>query len=313
MDFTHVDSSGNVAMVDVSAKPGTLRIAKASGHILMRRQTIGQLSCDGVPKGNVLTTAKLAGILAAKQTAHLIPLCHQLNLSWVDIVFDVREDHIAIEATVKTKESTGVEMEALTAVSVAALTIYDMCKAIDNSMEISSIKLQKKTGGKSNSLLDYRPKTSILVLSDSIASGRAEDRSGKLLRDGFELAGCTIGEVRIIGDNRDEINSVIDEWVATGIELIVTTGGTGLGPRDVTVDVLSSKFSQKLPGIEQALFSWGQGKTKTAMLSRLAAGMVGTSLVICLPGSAGAASDAIEVLVPAIFHAFAMIKGDGHP
>lgn len=312
MGFTHLDSSGSVAMVDVSGKPGTLRIARASGHILMQPETVQLLSHDGLPKGNVLTTAKLAGIMAAKNTAHLIPLCHQLNLSWADIVFDVKADRIMIEATVKTRESTGVEMEALTAVSVAALTIYDMCKAVDNSMEIGSIRLEKKTGGKSGHTAAYRPKTSILVLSDSIAMGGAVDRSGKLLREGFEVAGCPIGEVRVIADNKDEIVAVIDEWSASGIELIVTTGGTGLGPRDVTVDALIPKFSKRLPGIEQSLFSWGQGKIKTAMLSRLAAGMVGSSLVICLPGSAGAASDALEVLVPAIFHAFAMIKGEGH-
>ena len=260
----------------------------------------------------MLTTAKLADILAAKNTAHLSPLCHQLALSWVDIVFDVQDDRIAIAATVKTKESTGVEMEALTAVSVAALTIYDMCKAVDKTMEISSITLQKKTGGKSTSTVAYRPKTSILVLSDSVASGQAVDRSGRLLREGLEGAGCLIGEVRVIADNNDDINAVIDEWVAAGIELIITTGGTGLGPRDVTVDVMNQKFSRKLPGIEQALFHWGQGKTTTAMLSRLVAGMVGSTMVICLPGSSSAVQDALEVLVPSIFHAFSMIKGEGH-
>ncbi len=312
MEFTHLDKSGNIAMVDVSGKPGTLRIARASGSILMQPETIELLVLDALPKGNVLTTAKLAGILAAKNTAHLIPLCHQLNLSWAEIVFDVQSDRIVIVATVKTKESTGVEMEALTAVSVAALTIYDMCKAVDNSMEIGSIRVEKKTGGKSQDQDGYRPKTSILVLSDSVSSGRAVDRSGKLLREGFEAAGCPVGEVRVIADNQEKIVAVIDEWSLAGVELIVTTGGTGLGPRDVTVDVLLPRFSRRLPGVEQALFNWGQGKVKTAMLSRLAAGMVGSSLVICLPGSTGAVSDALEVLVPAIFHAFAMIKGDGH-
>ncbi len=312
MEFSHLDRSGHLAMVDVSAKPGSFRTAQATGYIVMQLATIALLTQESLPKGNVLTTAKLAGILAAKNTAHLIPLCHQLALSWVDIVFDVQDDRIAIAATVKTKESTGVEMEALTAVSVAALTIYDMCKAVDKTMEISSITLQKKTGGKSTSTVAYRPKTSILVLSDSVASGQAVDRSGRLLREGLEGAGCPIGEVRVIADNNDDINAVIDEWVAAGIELIITTGGTGLGPRDVTVDVMNQKFSRKLPGIEQALFHWGQGKTTTAMLSRLVAGMVGSTMVICLPGSSSAVQDALEVLVPSIFHAFSMIKGEGH-
>lgn len=312
MSFTHLDKSGDITMVDVSGKPGTLRVARASGFILMQPETIELLSLDGFPKGNVLTTAKLAGILAAKNTAHLIPLCHQLNLSWADIVFDVRKERIVIVATVKTREATGVEMEALTAVSVAALTIYDMCKAVDKSMEIGSIKLETKTGGKSSATEGYRPKTSIIVVSDSVSSGRAVDRSGQLLREGFEAAGCPIGEVKVIADNQEEIIAVIDEWTAGCVELIVTTGGTGLGPRDVTVDALLPKFSRRLPGIEQALFNWGQGKTRTAMLSRLVAGMVGSSMVICLPGSTGAAGDAIEVLLPALFHAFTMMKGEGH-
>ena len=299
-------------MVDVSGKPGTLRLARASGCIVMQPATIELLLQEALPKGNVLTTAKLAGIMAAKNTAHLVPLCHQLNLSWADIEFDVQKDRIVIVATVKTKESTGVEMEALTAVSVAALTIYDMCKAVDKSMEIGSIILEKKTGGKSHQPEGYRPKTSILVMSDSISSGRGIDRSGQVLREGFEAAGCPVGEVRVIADDQEEIVSVVDEWTAGGVELIITTGGTGLGPRDVTVDALLPRFSRKLPGIEQALFNWGQGKTKTAMLSRLAAGMIDSSMVICLPGSTGAVSDALEVLVPAIFHAFAMIKGEGH-
>lgn len=312
MSFTHLDKSGDITMVDVSGKPGTLRVARASGFILMQPETIELLSLDGFPKGNVLTTAKLAGILAAKNTAHLIPLCHQLNLSWADIVFDVRKERIVIVATVKTREATGVEMEALTAVSVTALTIYDMCKAVDKSMEIGSIKLETKTGGKSSVTEGYRPKTSIIVVSDSVSSGRAVDRSGQLLREGFEAAGCPIGEVKVIADNQEEIIAVIDEWTAGCVELIVTTGGTGLGPRDVTVDALLPKFSRRLPGIEQALFNWGQGKTRTAMLSRLVAGMVGSTMVICLPGSTGAAGDAIEVLLPALFHAFTMMKGEGH-
>lgn len=312
MTFTHLDNSGNIAMVDVSGKPGTLRTAQASGYILMQPETIELLARESLPKGNVLTTAKLAGIMAAKNTAHLVPLCHQLNLSWADIVFDVQKDRIVITATVRTKESTGVEMEALTAVSVAALTIYDMCKAVDKSMEIGAVKLERKTGGKSSQKDTYRPKTSILVLSDSVSSGRAIDRSGVLLRQGFEDAGCPVGEVRVIADNSEEIISVLDEWSANGVELVITTGGTGLGPRDVTIDALLPRFSRRLPGIEQALFNWGQGKIRTAMLSRLAAGMVGSMLVICLPGSPGAAGDALEVLVPALFHAFAMIKGEGH-
>jgi molybdenum cofactor biosynthesis protein MoaC len=299
-------------MVDVSGKPVTQREATASGEIIMQPETVRLLEQERLPKGSVLTTAKIAGIQAAKKTAHLVPLCHQLNLSWVDIAFDVREDRIGIRATVRTRESTGVEMEALTAVSVAALTIYDMCKAVDKSMEISGIRVDRKSGGRHEVTADYRPRTTILVMSDSVSSGRSADLSGKILMEGLETAGCRIEGMTIIPDERSEISSVIDRWVAEGIELIVTSGGTGLGPRDVTIDVLQQKFTRRLPGVEQALFQWGQGKIRTAMLSRLAAGIIDRTIVIVLPGSPGAAKDALEVLVPGIFHAFSMLRGEGH-
>jgi len=312
MEFSHLDSSGMVRMVDVSGKPPTRRDARASGWIAMRPETARLLEREELPKGNVLAAAKIAGILAAKQAASLIPLCHQLNLSWVDLSFEIGEDRVNIAAVVRTRESTGVEMEALTAVSVAALTIYDMCKAVDRSMEIGGIRLEEKTGGKHQTSTGYRPKTSILVMSDSISSGKASDRSGAMLRDGFAAAGCPIGEVAVVPDEPDEIAAIVDRWVEQGVELIVTSGGTGLGPRDLTIEALVPKFTRRLPGMEQALFQWGQGKIRTAMLSRLAAGVIGRTMVICLPGSTGGALDALEVLIPGVFHAFAMMDGEGH-
>lgn len=312
MEFTHLDTGGMIHMVDVSGKPGTHRIAEASGEIRLQAETIRLLRQEGMPKGNVLTTAKIAGIQAAKQTAGLIPLCHQLNLSWVDIAFEIGDDRIGIRATVRTKESTGVEMEALTAVSVAALTIYDMCKAVDSTMEITGIKLDRKEGGKHHVSTDYRPRTTVLIMSDSISSGKSADRSGAILRKGLEASGCAVEALNIIADEPEAIIAQVNSWVADGVELIITSGGTGLGPRDSTIEALQPRFTKRLTGVEQALFQWGQGKVRTAMLSRLAAGMIGPSLVVCLPGSTGAAGDALEVLVPALFHAFPMIHGEGH-
>ncbi|NTU57729.1 MAG: bifunctional molybdenum cofactor biosynthesis protein MoaC/MoaB [Chlorobiaceae bacterium] len=312
MEFTHLDDNGSVCMVDVSGKPPTRREAQATGCIIMMPETIALLGRDALPKGNVLAAAKIAGIQAAKQASNLIPLCHQLNLSWVEILFETLPDRIGIKAIVKTRESTGVEMEALAAVSVTALTIYDMCKAVDKTMEITGIRLEKKSGGKQGASTGYQPRTSILVMSDSISRGTGIDRSGSLLREGLEAAGCPVEQLAVIADEPAEITSTIDAWVANGIELIVTSGGTGLGPRDMTIEAILPKFSRRLHGVEQALFQWGQGKTRTAMLSRLAAGVIGKTMVICLPGSPGAAGDAIEVLIPGIFHAFSMLDGEGH-
>ena len=311
-EFSHVDERGNVKMVDVTNKLLTVRVAKAKGKINMRPRTIARIRDGELPKGNVLNTAKIAGIQAAKKTSGIIPLCHQLNLSFVDIEFEFKSNSIWVRSTVKTKESTGVEMEALSAVSIALLTIYDMCKAVDITMEISGVKLIEKKGGKSDHATKYRPKVGVVTLSDGVVRGKREDISGEILADGFLNSGCVVDHRIVLEDGSDKLVPMINEWIESGVELILTTGGTGLSPRDLTIEVLESIFDSKLPGVEQALHAYGRGKIKTAMLSRLTAGLVKGTLVICLPGSPGATRDALEVLIPTIFHSFHMLKGEQH-
>ena len=147
--FSHLDEHGEIKMVDVSEKKFSKRTAIAQGFIRMQQETLDKIRSGNTPKGNVLTTAKIAAIQAAKKTAELIPLCHQINLGWIDVQFELLDDGIRINSTTIAKDGTGVEMEALTAVSIAALTIYDMCKAVDKTMKIGDICLIKKTGGKS--------------------------------------------------------------------------------------------------------------------------------------------------------------------
>jgi cyclic pyranopterin phosphate synthase len=144
-DFTHLDKQGNVSMVDVSAKTIQKREAVAHGEIHLQADTIKKIQGNEIAKGNVLATARLAGIMAAKKTGDLIPLCHPLGVSHCEVNFDLAADRITITATARIAAQTGVEMEALTAVSIAALTIYDMCKAIDKKMEIGAIRLVSKT------------------------------------------------------------------------------------------------------------------------------------------------------------------------
>ncbi|MFQ6677110.1 MAG: bifunctional molybdenum cofactor biosynthesis protein MoaC/MoaB [Fidelibacterota bacterium] len=311
-DFSHLDKKGNVRMVDVTDKVSTDRTARAEGKIIMLPETITSIQDDSIPKGNVLTTAKIAGIQAAKKTSDLIPMCHQLNLSFVDIEFEIQSDSIAINSTVKTREATGVEMEALTAVSVAALTIYDMCKSIDKTMTIGEVKLVEKTGGKSHYAIEYRPKVGIITISDSVAAGQNEDKSGPILINGFSDAGCTVDHQTVLPDGSEYLIQTIQSWINKGVELIITTGGTGLGPRDLTIETVEKIFDSKLPGVEQALHAYGRGKVKTAILSRLTVGVVNGAIVICLPGSTGAVKDALKVLIPTIFHSFHMMKGEKH-
>jgi cyclic pyranopterin phosphate synthase len=147
--LTHLDETGAARMVDVSAKPATLREAQARGRVVMAPATAALIREGAAAKGDVLATARLAGIMAAKRTADLIPLCHPLALSAVTVDLTVGEDAVEIEARVRTTGPTGVEMEALTAVSVAALTVYDMVKAVDRAMRIESVRVVQKSGGAS--------------------------------------------------------------------------------------------------------------------------------------------------------------------
>ena len=147
--LSHFDEQGKIKMVDVSGKATTTRRAVASAIVLLSKETIAILRSNENPKGNPLEIARIAGIMAAKRTSDLIPLCHQINLSKVDVKIELTETGISLEAEAKTASQTGVEMEALTAVSVAALTIYDMCKAVQKDIVITEIQLESKSGGKS--------------------------------------------------------------------------------------------------------------------------------------------------------------------
>ena len=149
MELTHINEQGRARMVDVTDKAETTRTAVAEGRVRMHRETAERIRTGGMAKGDVLAVAQVAGIMAVKRTPDIIPMCHSLRLTGVDITFTLEEEAVRIRATVRCKGETGVEMEALTAVSAAALTIYDMCKAVQKDMEIGEIRLCRKTGGKS--------------------------------------------------------------------------------------------------------------------------------------------------------------------
>jgi cyclic pyranopterin phosphate synthase len=148
-ELSHLDVEGRVAMVDTGAKPQTARHARASVRVLMSAETVATLRAGRTPKGDPVETARIAGIMGAKRTAELIPLCHPLPLTHVDVRAEVRDEGVYIEALASTNAQTGVEMEALTAAAVAALTVYDMCKAVEKGITVTDLRLEEKTGGKS--------------------------------------------------------------------------------------------------------------------------------------------------------------------
>ncbi len=153
--LSHLDDAGRARMVDISAKADTAREALARGTVRMRPETLALIQSGGMPKGDVIAVARLAGVMAAKRTHELIPLCHPLLLTDIDVVItpDERASALQISATVRTTGKTGVEMEALTAVAIAALTVYDMCKAVDRGMRVEAVRLARKSGGKSGDIV----------------------------------------------------------------------------------------------------------------------------------------------------------------
>jgi molybdenum cofactor synthesis domain-containing protein len=233
----------------------------------------------------------------------------------VNVVFDIGKREIEIRVTVKAVHKTGVEMEALTAASVAALTIYDMAKALDESLEITGIHLLSKHGGKSD-FADSPAKplsAAVLVISDSISSGEKSDQSGRTIVDRLETEGLRVATYKVVPDDPEiitrELLAYADEQK---IDLVVTTGGTGFGPRDNTPEVMEKVIERQVPGIPEAARAYGRDRTPYAMLSRGRAGIRGKTLIVNLPGSAKAAAESLDALFPGLLHAFKMLAGGGH-
>ena len=302
-------------MRDVSNKPNTLRTARASAVVRCLPETISAIRTGNVPKADPLNVARVAGIQAAKNTSLLIPYCHQVPLDFVAVDIELQRDSIQIQTEVKAVWKTGVEMEALSAASAAALTLYDMLKIIDDAMEIVSIRLLEKKGGKSDpTRVDVSGlKAAVLVMSDKGSKGEREDRSGKTIEEHLTSIGITVAGYKIIPDDATvierEIRTFCDE---AKVDLILTTGGTGVGPRDVTPEVTSKLLERELPGISERLRSYGQERTRFSMLSRGVAGTRGKTLIINLPGSPAGVRDALDVLFPWVLHVLPMMRGEEH-
>ena len=300
-------------MKSVSDKTTTSRRAKAVSVIIAKPEAIERLKSNDLPKKDVLAVARVAGVQAAKKTFDLIPYCHPIPIDWVEISFEVQADRIVVSAEVEAIGKTGVEMEALCAASVTALTVYDMLKPVDKGMEIISIKLISKKGGKSD-FKEFVPsgfKAAILVTSDGTHQGTRQDKSGKIIQERLEYYGIQ-PLYEILPDDKDMIRTKLLKWCEEGIRLIITTGGTGLGPRDVTVEATREIMEREIPGIMEAGRSYGQERTPYAMLSRGLAVQKGNTLIINLPGSSNGVRETLNAIFPGILHAYGMMEGAGH-
>ncbi|MHB1171774.1 MAG: bifunctional molybdenum cofactor biosynthesis protein MoaC/MoaB [Lacisediminihabitans sp.] len=323
-ELTHIDDQGRARMVDVGDKAETTRVATAAGRLVTTAEVVALVRADELPKADVLATARLAGIAGAKRTSELIPLCHQLNLTSVTVAFELGADSITIEATAKTRGRTGAEMEALTAVAIAGLTLHDMVKAVDPAAVLGEIRLVSKSGGKRGNWhrddattevtlvrpgTVVRPRTAIVVVaSTAAAAGEREDSTGPHIADWLSERGYAVDEVVVVADA--DVASGLASALSAAPALILTTGGTGVSPTDRTPEATSAVLDRELPGIAEALRARGLATTPTAALSRGLAGTAGDTVIINLPGSTGGVRDGLETLDQILNHLLAQVSGD---
>jgi cyclic pyranopterin phosphate synthase len=301
-------------MRDVSSKYNTLRTAKGVATLRINPATADAIRSGNVPKADPLSVARIAGIQAAKNTSFLIPYCHQVPLDYIGLDISMSKSLITIVSEVKAIWKTGVEMEALVAVSAAALTLYDMLKIIDDQMEILSTRLMEKKGGKSSVKETGEGLTAaVLVMSDSVSKKEKEDVSGKILRKKLAELKMDVVYYETLPDDRAAIEKKLKNLSDNRkVDLVVTSGGTGVSPRDVTPEATLAIIDRRLEGVEEVLRSFGQERIATAMLSRGIVGIRGKTLIVNLPGSPRGVEDGMNAVFPAALHAFRMMSGEGH-
>ena len=320
MKPSHLDPDGAPRMVDIGAKPVTSRRAVAAATVRMRPDVLAALVDAGGPKGDAFVTARLAGIGAAKRTSDLIPLCHLLALDLVEVTLvpDAAAGTVGITAEARATARTGVEMEALTAATVAALTLYDMAKALQRDIVIERVELLEKSGGRSG---DYGSKplpaaeheAAVVTCSNRSASGEREDASGPALVSMLREAGLTVAsDALVVADDEAQIAALLSRLADAGHRLILTTGGTGLTPSDVTPAATRRVIEREAPGLAELMRAAGMASTPMAALSRGVVGSRGQTLIANLPGSPAGATESLAALLPVLRHALEQLAGGDH-
>lgn len=321
-------ASASLRMIDVGGKLPTARRAEAVGVLKMGRAAFRLVRDGRLPKGDALKLGEAAGIMAAKRASESIPLCHPLPLDAVSVSFecDASLPGVRARCTASAFAKTGVEMEALSGVAAALLAVYDLTKQVDPALEIDGLRLEFKEGGKkgfwrhprASRRKGARPakaprlgRACVITVSDRASRGRRVDLSGPALAEGLGALGLKVDRKVLLPDEPLRIESEIRRS-AKGRALVALTGGTGLSPRDGTPEAVEAACDRLVPGIGEALRAYGAQRLARASLSRSTAGLLGSCLVVCLPGSPGGVRDGLAVLGELLPHAVHVARGGDH-
>jgi molybdenum cofactor biosynthesis protein MoaC len=302
-------------MFDVSIKPDSSRTARAQAVLTIDANTAVLIRQGKSPKGDIVEAAKIAATLGAKKTSDLIPYCHPIPLDNIKVQVLIKSQAIEVDVKVKSIWKTGVEMEALSGACIGALTIYDMLKPIDESLFISSVRLLEKSGGIGQFATKEGNKirAGVIVVSDSVATKKRTDKSGRLIVDVLKNKSIEVVKYKVVPDDSSAIEELLTKYSDDlRLDLVLTTGGTGLGRRDVTPEATRNVIEREITGIVEGSRAYGQRRTPLSMLSRGIAGVRGKTLIINIPGSATAVSETLDFLFPGLEHAFKMMEGHGH-
>ena len=311
-------------MVDVSNKAQSTREATATATVRSTAEVLSLLGDGELPKGDALAVARIAGIMAAKKTPDLIPLCHPLPIAKVTIDFELDADSVTVFATVKTRGVTGVEMEALTAASVAALSVYDMIKAVDKHAVLTDIKSARQKRRQERGLDPMNMpephrhgeatgrKAGVVIASTRAASGIYEDLTGPVIIDWLTEHGFEPFPAMVVPDGAP-VGAALRALLSQQPAVIITSGGTGLSPTDATPEQTLPLLDREIPGIMEGIRNAGMAKTPMAMLSRGHAGAAGQTFIVNLPGSPKGVMDGLSVLDPIVGHLCDQLEGShGH-
>jgi molybdenum cofactor biosynthesis protein MoaC len=317
-------------MADITRKTPSFRRAVTMGRIYVGQVGFTHIKNGTLPKGDVLKLAEIAGVQGAKNAWQQIPMCHPLLLDHVAVYLELEEDKHAVlaYAIVSTTAKTGVEMEALAAVSAALLTLYDLTKPVEPALCISDTRLLIKEGGKKGlwvhpdgipdalqTLLPTRSerplenvRAAVITLSDRAHKGEYEDKSGVVLQELLAHMGCDIVDYAVLPDESEQLEQKLAA-LAGKVALVITTGGTGLSPRDITPQTISKLANVEIAGIGELLRASAAPHVPTSWLSRSLAVIIDDTLVVSLPGSTGGVKDGIAALKPILSHALDHVQG----